>query len=345
MLFLLACQPPPSTTPEVTPSDDFTARPEVDEQVLAIMEQDKVPGVAACTLKDGVIDWCQGYGWANIEEERAVDQDTPFLLASVSKLITSEAARETLDPQGVVDVGFTIGHPIDEPDITHQMLATHTSGIADNWGVMGSYYSQGDSPVPLGDFLYDYLDPEGADYDDWNNFGDAPGQRWDYSNIGNALLAYAVEIETGTDFSDWCDANVFEPWAMQNTSWRLANLDESTLAMPYDGLFSTDPTGHYSFPDYPNGALRSSAYDMALFLENTATLQHEELVPDLAEGQGWVWYRWTMEGHTVWGHNGGEAGVSTEVGLLDDGRGFVVLMNGEGSQTTLGDIERAILEI
>jgi CubicO group peptidase (beta-lactamase class C family) len=339
LLGVLGCKPAPQ--PDANPSS-FGSRPEVDAAVLDIMESDRVPGVAVCTLVDGLTEWCQGYGWAHIEDQRQVSEDTPFLIASVSKLITGEAARQTLDASATVDVGFTVGHP-GNGEMTHQMLATHTAGISDNWDVLEGYYVDGDSPIALGDFLFEYLDPSGSDYDDWENFGAPPGTEYDYSNVGAALLGYAVEVETGTDFSDWCDTEIFQPWGMTNTSWRLAALDEDTLAMPYTGLFSTDEAGHYGFPDYPDGGLRSSAVDMALFLEATVDLEHSELVPQLESGQGWVWYSWEVEGQTIWGHNGGETGVSTEVGMLEDGRGFVVLMNGEGGPNTLEDIEVAIL--
>ncbi len=317
---------------------------EIDQAVLDVMQRDNIPGAAVCVLTDGELDWCQGYGWAHVAQQREATPDTPFLMASASKLVTGEAARATLSAEGVVDVGFTVGHPV-EADITHQMLATHTSGIADNWDVLDGYYTDGDSPLALGEFLERYLDPDGRDYDDWNNFGAPPGQEYQYSNVGNALLGYAVEVEVQEDFADWCDREIFDSLGMENTGWHLSDLDEDTLAMPYTGLFGDQEAGYYGFPDYPNGGLRSSATDMALFLEAHAEDPHEELAPSLEEGQGWVWYSWDLEGHTVWGHNGGEVGVSTEVGLLDDGRGFVVLLNSEGGRNTLADIEAAILEL
>ena len=42
-------------------------------------------------------------------------------------------------------------------------------------------------------------------------------------------------------------------------------------------------------------------------------------------------------------NNGGEVGVATEIALFDDGRGFVVLQNGEGRWDSLYKIEEAVL--
>ena len=56
MFFLVACaDPAPERTPnEVAEADvDWPDRPEVDAVVLVRMEEDHIPGLAACTLVDG----------------------------------------------------------------------------------------------------------------------------------------------------------------------------------------------------------------------------------------------------------------------------------------------------
>ena len=65
--------------------------------------------------------------------------------------------------------------------------------------------------------------------------------------------------------------------------------------------------------------------------------------PGLDSEMGLIWYGFKAGGESVIGHNGGDYGVSTEMGFTSDGTGFVVLMNGEGTDYTLPDIERAML--
>ena len=65
--------------------------------------------------------------------------------------------------------------------------------------------------------------------------------------------------------------------------------------------------------------------------------------PDLDSTQGLVWYRWDFNGETIFGHNGGDYGVSTEIGFTEDGRGFVILVNAAGDQYILPNIEEALL--
>lgn len=373
LLLLLACAtndpgPAPSANGD---QGDWPELSALDEEILDIMDSDHVPGLSACIVRDGEIAWCQGYGWADIEAERAVEPDTSFLLASVSKAVVGVALMQAVEQVGLdldADVGdvlpFEVRHP-DYPnkEITARMLATHTSGIADNWDVMDALYTYGeDSPIALGDFMEGYLVEGGSWYDDWWNWTDeGPGGYADYSNIGTALAAYVVEETTGTPFDRWCDQNIFEPLGLRDTAWKLADMDEQSLALPYEwesGGYVTD--GHYGFPDYPSGQLRSSASAMARFLlaiseggaldgervleasnvNELLSTQFAGLDPD----QGIFWYRWELDGQEVWGHNGGEVGASTEILLTEDGRGLVVLMNAEGRNRTLEDVELAMLE-
>ncbi|HJN74637.1 MAG TPA: serine hydrolase domain-containing protein [Myxococcota bacterium] len=353
----LACTDPAPLPrePNELPDDDLDVtwpeRPEVDALVLEEMERAHIPGVAACTLSDFQVDWCQGYGWAELETETPATEATPFLLASVSKTVIAVTALEaSRDGQLALDaplsVGFAVQHPVEvDHEITPRMLGSHVAGIVDNWDVLEADYVQGDSEVPLGQWCESYFVEGGERYSRRRNFGDAPEESYEYSNAGATLLAYGVEYAVGQDFADYSEERVFGPLAMDETSWHLATLDAEP-AMPYtyrQGEYEAE--GHYGFPDYPDGQLRSSARDLGVFLE--AWGRDEDLREiawsGLDEDQGFVWYRWEFAGEEIWGHNGGEVGVATEIALFDDGRGFVVLQNGEGRWDSLYKIEEAVL--
>ncbi|MGA1876420.1 MAG: serine hydrolase domain-containing protein, partial [bacterium] len=128
--------------------------------------------------------------------------------------------------------------------ITCRMLLTHTSSIRDHWKVLESLYVwDDDSSISLGQFLESYLRPGGVHYHAAYNFsGSEPGTAFHYSNVGAALAAYLVEAVTGIPFDIYCSLEIFEPLGMKETSWRLADVDISHLAMPYQygryGYFS-----------------------------------------------------------------------------------------------------------
>ena len=375
ILFFLAgatgCKPDmdPEEIPATEGAVEYPELTTVDAAITEIMSEDGVPGVSTCIVKDGQTAWCSGYGYANLSSELVVTPSTPFMLASVSKTITGVALMHVVETGaiGLDDpindhLGFAVVHPEDDTPITARMLLSHTSGIDDNWNVLGSLVVDGDSPVALGDFMEGYLTPGGQWYNSSKNFLSAGVKAQnEYSNVGAALAGYLVEAVTEQDFADYCDENIFAPLQMTDTAWHLADLDEDSIAVPYDGDGSDwSAVEHYGYPDYPDGALRSGAEPIARFLTMFAsggtldgttilaadTVEEMQTVhyPSLNENQGLIWYSWQFNGETITGHNGGDYGVSTEIGISNDGVGFVVLMNGEGKYNTLSDIEEVLME-
>jgi CubicO group peptidase (beta-lactamase class C family) len=229
-------------------------------------------------------------------------------------------------------------HP--QTPITFRQLLTHRAAIRDNWDLMP--YFPGDSPISLHSFLYNYLDPSGADYDPNQNFyNQAPGTAEDYSNVGYALLGYLVEKIADQDFNEYCNTQLFDPLEMNDTRWFLSETDQSRLAMPY--YFSNNDyvsIGHYGYTDYPDGQLRSTARDLANYLlmyiqggQSTlfpATIQL--LTPtDFSDGLTWWNNDYNLPGYQIWGHDGGDQGVTTVIGFNPvDSIGVIILTNGEG---------------
>jgi CubicO group peptidase (beta-lactamase class C family) len=351
ILSLIACS---DTLQERTANADEAAwpdQPDLDTAILDELDAAHVPGLAACAFSAGEVTWCQGYGWADVDDLTPATTATPFLVASVSKTVVASAAllaaeEGLLDLDEPVAVGFDVRHPdATGTPITPRMLASHTSGIADDWDTLDESYSDGDSSVPLGEFLESYL-VAGGSRQTSGSWGSAPGTDLDYSNVAVALLAYAVEVAVGQPFQDYCRDRIFSPLGMADTAWHLDDL-AAEPAMPTTwSLGQYRSEGHYGFPDYPSGQLRTSAEDLARYVADAQAHGPDALFESqtgLDPEQGFVWYRWNQNGETIWGHNGGEVGVSAEVGFTGSGDGFVVLMNGEGRGSTLGTIEAAIL--
>ncbi|MFT5679493.1 MAG: CubicO group peptidase (beta-lactamase class C family) [Myxococcota bacterium] len=368
----IACTP--GMYPEEIPASEGTVSypdlPALDAAITEEMSASNVPGLSACIIKDGETAWCSGYGYANLKTDLPATPTTPFMLASVSKTFAGVALMHLIETGalGLDDpinehLGFEVIHPDERnTEITARMLLSHTSGIADNWDVIDQMVVDGDSSVSLGDFMEGYLTSGGQWYDSYDNFlPEGVKGVSEYSNIGASLAAYLVEAVSGQPFDDYCDQNIFVPLQMEQTGWHLADFDESTVAVPYE-WYSNDWHGlaHYGYPDYPDGSLRTGAEQLSRFLamfanggalgetrilsSDTVAEMQQAHYPNLDDTQGLIWYDWSLDGRTVTGHNGGDYGASTEMGFTADGVGFVVLMNGEGRNRTLENIEEAMLE-
>jgi CubicO group peptidase (beta-lactamase class C family) len=340
--------PPPTIPAPANPLERF---------IRERMEAGRLPGVTAAIVTGGQVAWTQGYGLANIWRGQQVERNTLFMLASISKTVICTAVMQAvedglfaLDDDVETVAGFSVrlpSHPNREITIRH--LLTHTSGILDRWAVWDDLYADGDSTVPLGEFLQDYL-VEGRQYYRRANFSErVPGTHYVYSNVGASLAAYLVEAASGIGFDVWCEERIFEPLAMTRAGWHLAGLPKRDVAMPYrwserDRAYRA--FGQYGYPDYPDGALRTTARALGIHmgmvmgegrLHGTRVLRTdsvaEMLRPQLqgiVKGQGLIWYRYDLHGRTVWGHNGGDQGVAT-VAFFDpqDDLGVAVLANGD----------------
>lgn len=323
------------------------------------MERARVPGMAACIVKDGAVAWSGTYGWADVEAGAPVSDETYFMLASVSKTVTATAVMQ-LHERGLLDLDDPVAgylpFPVANPDhpqqaITARMLLSHTSSIQDNVPLIQALYVEGDSPIPLGKFLREYLVPGGRYY--WEDMSYyrkyGPGEDVNYSNVAMALAGYLVEVVSGMPFDAYCEENIFEPLGMEEASWFLAGLDVSRVAVPH--RYMPARRGyvrfeHYGYPDYPDGQLRATARAYARFLaailgggevDGVRILEEETVAemlriqnPDLDERQALCWYTLKVGGRRALGHTGGDRGVTTEVFFLPEERvGVILFTNGQ----------------
>jgi CubicO group peptidase (beta-lactamase class C family) len=323
----------------------------------------KTPGIAVAVVRgDGVVATAAS-GWADIANEVRVTPDTVFMLASVSKTVTC-AALMTLVEDGALDLDANVNdslpfevHVPHAPTaaVTTRMLLTHTSAIRDRYGVWGTPYSNptlyfhGDSPIALGDFERSYLVPGESRYRERANFYDRrPGAAYSYSNIAVALAGYVAEVVAGQDFDALARERILTPLGMDQSGYRLDDITTKNLAVPYrldrdTGDFK--PYFQYGYPDYPDGALRTSAVHLARWL--AAFMNHGEhlgvrvldratvreirrnQLPDVVSWhQGLIWYGASPRGYFRMGHTGGDYGMATRMFFRPDTQvGVVSLCN------------------
>lgn len=333
----------------------------IDDIILEEMDLEDLPGLAACVVKDGEVVWMKSFGWANIENQVPVTDSTVFLLASVSKIFTATALMQ-LHESGAFELSEAINDYLpfevkvpnfENIPITFQHLLTHTASLEDNWDVLETFYVDGDSPVALGDCLENYFATSGNDYDASANFYNAtPGTQNNYTNMGAALIGYLAEVIAGKPFDQFCDEEIFEPLCMNTTAWKLVDLDISQIAVPYEWNDGLQPLEHYGVCDYPDGQLRSNIQDLANFMitylqggsfnsnaileENSVNQMLSQQIPSIEASQGLIWYTENIGGESLWGHNGGEQGASTDLYINPaENLGIALIANGGGSMEFL----------
>ena len=352
-------------------TNNFRDETELFNFIESIMATHFIPGLSISIAKGGNIVWNNHFGYANINENTVVDENTMFILSSASKTITATALMHLFQQDlfmlndDVADyLPFDVNHP-DYPEvpITFKMLLSHTSGIKDNWNFM-PYYN-GDSPLELDYYLNQYFTPGGDFYDSDLNFTDyTPGTSFSYSNNGVALIGLLVEEISGQSFDEYCIENIFDPLGMDDAYWFLSEIENlNKVAFPHQlapGLTSSlSVLENYGYSDYPAGQLRTTSNNLAKFMItfmnngmyngieilNPETIEIMKTVhyPNAASDQGLIWYyRYLNEG-TVFGHSGGDLGSSTDMFIsFSNDVGVVILSN--SSHGGMSQIGNAVFE-
>jgi len=261
-------------------------------------------------------------------------------VVAVAALQLVERGKLNLDADINTYLPFVVRNPryVDTP-ITMRQLLAHVSSISDTfYNVISSleddatesrfYYKEGDPVLTLADFCRDFFAPGGTSYDPSTYAANAPTTAYEYTNMGAALAGYVVERVAGEEFAVYTKRTIFAPLGMTRTSWRVADFRAEDLAMPYTP--TGEPYGNYTFADYPDGAMRTTANDLSRFLRmfiGRGTLDgnriiSENSVADIARSQfpsvdtttGLLWDRTDIGGFaSLLGHTGAESGAFGEM--------------------------------
>jgi CubicO group peptidase (beta-lactamase class C family) len=259
-------------------------QPQVDNQILDIMEQNYIPSTTVAVVRNNSIIWSEDYG----EQQRL---DLIYMVGSVTKTFTATAIfqlyeRDIIDLDDDVNdyLPFSFRHPnyTDTP-ITFKMLLQHTSGLSKDsdqywFGITAEVLQElgWENPYEWVSYPYwieGYLTPNGSLYEPAVWTSHEPGTTRVYSNFGYDVLGYLIQRVTGQPVWEYLQENIFDPLEMQSTGYNYTEFDVAQLAIPYIYMFEIDPSStgneaypHYNTLNYGCGGLRSNIFDLAKFL-------------------------------------------------------------------------------
>lgn len=178
-----------------------------DEFIERYMKDKKVPGLALLVMKGVTTVTAKGYGYSNLEHKVPVTPETVFQSGSVGKQFTATAIM-ILVQAGKIGLEDPIGKYLDGipdswKDIRIRHLLTHTSGL-------------GDYPESF-DFRKDFTEEEELKAFSTIQPSFAPGEKWEYSNVGYVLLGVIIRKASGQFYGDFLQEHVFQPLGMTAT--------------------------------------------------------------------------------------------------------------------------------
>jgi CubicO group peptidase (beta-lactamase class C family) len=326
-----------SVAEAVGPTDPAELEAFIDGMMAAHLPSREIPAATIAIVRDGELFFAKGYGYANREEKIPVKADTTlFRPGSTSKLFTWTAVMQ-LAERGQLDLdadintylkSFQIPATYPEP-ITMKHLLTHTPGFEE--GALGYLFVKDESGLmPMREALAAHIPDRVRPPGTWSS----------YSNYGTALAGLIVEDITGLSFAEYIEKNIFEPLAMERSTFREPLPEHLAPDMPVgyrrkNGLYEA---GDFEFISNfgPAGALSATATDMANFMiahlqlgafgdqrileEETALQMHSQLytpeprLPGMAHG----FYESDIYGQHAIGHAGDTGYFHTDMALFTE---------------------------
>ena len=153
----------------------------------------------------------KSYGKAFREKDMDLNSETVFELASVSKQFTAMGIM-LLKKQGKLQYEDSLRKFFPElsyVNITVRHLLNHTSGLPDYMD-MAKLHWNNKKIMTNADMIALLAEKKPAIL-----FG--PGEKWEYSNTGYALLASIIEKVSALSFNEFLQANIFQPLGMYRT--------------------------------------------------------------------------------------------------------------------------------
>jgi D-alanyl-D-alanine carboxypeptidase len=229
---------PPSPAPSRTPRSEIEPAPAehrasairgpLQAALDAARARMGIPGVSVTIIfGDGTI-WTGTSGRSDVDARVAVDAETAFALASISKTYTAAAVLALAD-EGRIDLDtpartYLPGAVID-PRITVRQLLDHTSGLDDYFLHPPIDRALLASPA-TGWSTARTLKYVGKPYF-------PPGRGWHYSNTNYLYLGLIVERVTGTTLAKALRTRFFDPLGLDSTWYQAAEKPRTVLAHGY----------------------------------------------------------------------------------------------------------------
>jgi D-alanyl-D-alanine carboxypeptidase len=300
-----------------------------DDFIKAEMKSQNIPGLSIVVVKDGEIVKRAGYGQANIKLKVPATPETVYRIASVSKqfiatgimLLAQEGQLTVDDPVGK----YLEGTPPAWKAITIRHLLNHTSGLVREAPGFAPFKIQSDAevirtayPLPL-------------------RF--APGEKWEYGNVGYFALAEIIRKVSGRPWTEYLTEKAFKPSGMHTTFPTNTKEKVPNRAHGYTDNDKLNPADDWTALR-PSGAFLSTVLDLAKW---DAVLNTDKVLKESTRRQMWTqgtlkdgtsapygfgWQIASRNGTKLVYHYGGMTGFRAAFArFVDERLTVIVLMN------------------
>ena len=206
--------PAETQAPSLVVSTDTDLADALEREIQRVVGADEFSGVVLLS-RHGQPLLRRAYGLADRERQRPNAVDTPFALASVSKMFTAVAVAQLAEQQ-MVSFDATIGSllptyptgPASSQVAVHHLL-TMSSGIPDLF--RSPQFWAGVAEIRTLPEFWPYFANEPLDFQ--------PGTQWAYSNSNFLILGAIIERTLERPFISTVEQQIFHPVGMTETGY------------------------------------------------------------------------------------------------------------------------------
>lgn len=304
--------------------------------------QNELPSLSCAIVYQNDLRWAKSYGYADLAGRRLADSDTIYGIGSITKVFTAIMLMQLRDA-GRLQLDDPVAHFLPEikrlpteATITLRQLASHTGGLPAMPPLPELMQAMQEYPpkietlrqmrFPTQDQILERL-PEVT-------LGSRPGTRFEYSNLGVALLSYALERIAEQPYATYVRDHILLPLDMKASGFTQRDLPTAQLAtsyLPFETPLLAAPPAMKELQGFAAaGALHTSTRDLARFLASLgrrdgnmppilATDSFQEMRSPLVQfdvshytgktvpsGVGIGWFLSTCDGQTIVEHGGAD---------------------------------------
>lgn len=202
LLFLISCS---------SPFAQSNVDNKLDSLFNVIVKKGDFNG-SVLVAENGKAIYKKSFGYADIEQKKAINNETSFELASISKQFISFAIMQ-LEEKKMISFDDKLGKFLFSPlfeNVSIRNLLQHTSGIPDFFTLDKSLYNE--NQVYSNEDILKILNESNLK----PNF--KPSEKLEYSNTNYVLLVLIIEKVSGNTLDQFMQKEIFGPLKMKNTS-------------------------------------------------------------------------------------------------------------------------------
>lgn len=235
----------------------------IDEYIRSEMKELNIPGCSVGIVNNDKIVFQKSYGKAD-KDDRNINENTPFIIGSVSKSFTALAIMQ-LAENGKLNLDsevqkyipwFRLSNAEASKKITIRHLLNHTSGLPTN-AARELLYIKNDLSL---EELVRKLNSTAI--------SKPVGSTYQYSNLNYIILGEVIQLVSGMSYEKYIEQNIFAPLDMKHSFTSEQKAKENGLASGFQPLFGyMQPTKTpYNQSTVSAGFLISSSTDMCNYL-------------------------------------------------------------------------------